>query len=544
MNKKISNILFLCILIVTLVFRIIMVFYSPLQFTDADEAVIGIMAKHIMEMGEIHFFQIGHSFGGDMVVQSLIAVPFFIVFGISTLALHIEAIFLTALVVATAYLVFRRVFNEKVALLTALFLSIPSPVYVEFTRNSSWHIFPLTLDLLLFFFFYWVFFKKQASSRNLILFGLLSAFSIWVTEFSIPLIIIFIVYWFIIDRRFIFKRSFHAYILSFVIGSLPVIIYNITHKLSNIKHLFAQSFIHKIVCEYNLFPSLAYCLDEPVKVSKNIFLFFGNSLPSLFGESIFRFAPYLLILISISYIIHKNRQLFYSVILSFFRKNSAKTKDIHIPIEAAIIFYILLFAGLFYLRGADKPRYLLPAYPFFMLVIAIFIAEFSKKISNMSLKVIFLSTIILIIPLVNLNEASLLYKRPASEIPQILQVKDVLLANNVIYVYAEYWIKWPIIFESNEQIIASCDHMCYCLGEGRKSRYPKYEEIVNNSKNFGYVVREKSEYSRRFKEYLSMNNVSYNSERIGNFFVYYSLSKEIRPWMINCTDNKIMHPSP
>jgi len=113
MDKKIFYALGMIVLVIAVVFKVVIIFYSPLKYTDADESAIGIMAKHIMENGEVPFFQIGHSFGGDMVVQSLIAVPFFMFFGVSTFSLHLEAIFLSICVIIAAYLA--RPTVEKIA---------------------------------------------------------------------------------------------------------------------------------------------------------------------------------------------------------------------------------------------------------------------------------------------------------------------------------------------------------------------------------------------------------------------------------------------
>ena len=97
-----------------------------------------------------------------------------------------------------------------------------------------------------------IFINKKV--KLIILFGLIGGVSIWIYEYAIPVILFFIFMWFAQNKLFFKTKHFFQFILSFFIGVLPLIIYNLTHDFQNIKHTLSGTFLHSIACKFDLIP--------------------------------------------------------------------------------------------------------------------------------------------------------------------------------------------------------------------------------------------------------------------------------------------------
>jgi hypothetical protein len=420
-----------------------------------------------------------------------------------------------------------------------------------FNSHIGYHLEAVLFDLILVFLFFEIFFNNKRNTKNFILFGLFSGIAFIISESSIVLLIPMFILWFIEDHKFILRKDFFKYSISAIISLTPIIIYNLTHHFSNIKHLFYGTIIHKIVCRYELLKEpFVYCLDALPESKSNLLNFFIESLPKFFGYSHFSLIYYTIFILAIVYIIKNN---FKSIKdnLKLIIKN--KFKICNIKKELFILIFVLFYTLIYFLKGQDKIRYLFPLYIYIPLLISIAISYFSEKINQKKLKNIFLITIISLLLIISVTE-NLKLINPTDEIKQynslsttekVPEIVDFLNKNNIKYFYSDLFLRWQIVFESNEKIIGSCENMCYCGGEGRISKYPLYEKEVNKSKDYAIILRQDSEIHKKMESFLNKNKyITFKKEIIKDKLIYYSFSKEIRPKeiMTNCTTNEYIFP--
>ena len=91
---------------------------------NSDEAVVGLMARHIVQDGARPIFIWGVHYEGPF--EAYIAAPFFALFGSSTLTLHLSNQLLVLAFLLVMYVLTRAVFGRLVALATALWLGFGS----------------------------------------------------------------------------------------------------------------------------------------------------------------------------------------------------------------------------------------------------------------------------------------------------------------------------------------------------------------------------------------------------------------------------------
>lgn len=100
---------------------------------DADEAIVGLMARHIQD-GEFPMFYWGQIYGGPH--EPLLTAGFFELLGSSTLVLKVVAVLLAALGCVLIWRVGRRTVGEPAATVGALMFWIWPPAFVWWTVKS------------------------------------------------------------------------------------------------------------------------------------------------------------------------------------------------------------------------------------------------------------------------------------------------------------------------------------------------------------------------------------------------------------------------
>lgn len=89
---------------------------------DSDEAIMGLMARHILTLGERPVFFYGQHYLG--VPDAYLVAGFFALLGQTTFALHLTMLALTGVFLALAYALGRAAYGPAVGLLTLAFLAL------------------------------------------------------------------------------------------------------------------------------------------------------------------------------------------------------------------------------------------------------------------------------------------------------------------------------------------------------------------------------------------------------------------------------------
>ena len=107
---------------------------SAIGIPDSDEAVVGLMVRHMIH-GEFTTFFWGQSYGGSQ--EALLTVPGFLVFGSGWLALRIVPIVLSAVAALLVWRVGRRTIGEPAASVAAAVFWIWPP-FVIYKLTHQW----------------------------------------------------------------------------------------------------------------------------------------------------------------------------------------------------------------------------------------------------------------------------------------------------------------------------------------------------------------------------------------------------------------------
>ena len=225
---------FLGILAVAAVSRVVILLTSQTH-VHSDEAIIGLMAKHIEEGRSYPFYMYGQPYNAGASAEAYLASVPFAIFGAGVLALKSCIVVLSLACLALFYVTVNRLYDRRTAALAALaFALCPSLLKWHFqVRGYSWYFLSLTLLVGLF----WSIDSDAARNpRKTFVFGLVSGLSVLCLELAlIPVATL----WALLTLRRRFTLTSAALgSLGLIIGYGPAVVFNFTHQFSNWKEVF------------------------------------------------------------------------------------------------------------------------------------------------------------------------------------------------------------------------------------------------------------------------------------------------------------------
>src|SRR5258708_2155153 len=114
---------FLLILVGTAVVRFVILVVSQTHVTS-DEAIIGLMAKHILEGRYFPFYFYGISYNASCAWEAYLAVIPFVIAGVGVVALKIPTVLLSLACLALFYAMTTRLYSIRVATLASLIFAV------------------------------------------------------------------------------------------------------------------------------------------------------------------------------------------------------------------------------------------------------------------------------------------------------------------------------------------------------------------------------------------------------------------------------------
>lgn len=97
--------------------------------------------------------------------------------------------------------------------------------------------------------------------------------------------------------------------------------------------------------------------------------------------------------------------------------------------------------------------------------------------------------------------------------------------------YSTYWLAYPLAFLSDEQLVV-LPHLPYHSDfryTSRDDRYPPYREVVENSLRVAYVTARQAWLDQALRERLAEQGVGFEETVIGDFHVFHDLTRVVRP---------------
>jgi hypothetical protein len=453
--------LFLLILLLGVVIRFLFLL-TPLM--DSDQAINGLMARHIMR-GALPPLYYGQDYCGS--IQTYFISTIFFLFGASRFTLDLSIGIESFFFIIFIYYLANLIFDKSTALLSALFSTL-GPYFLIFhsvLARSAYIEIPI-LGVILFIFTYKILSSKPKRPELFLGLGLFCGLGIWthyLIVFYFPAIFLLI---FIQDKWFWWKRTFLFFLSGLLFGGLPLWVHNIFHPLISWRFLWEGGGGGE--------PVLPSLLD-----------FFAHRFPELLGvvnnETQLYTIPYLSFMIYL---------VFGGCLLSLFlfrRKsllNLLKFRMNHNPGLDLLLLFLLSFPFIFAFTGFDSAhisRYLQPLFT----VLPILFAVFTLRLYSVSTFLAFLFVILTLFS----NSYGIVSRFPFFHKNQMKEFQEArkndqdlfkfLKDKNIRGIYClDYWTSARLTFDSQEEII---------FAQPIHDRYPAYTHWIDRNPRAAYL---------------------------------------------------------
>ena len=97
--------------------------------------------------------------------------------------------------------------------------------------------------------------------------------------------------------------------------------------------------------------------------------------------------------------------------------------------------------------------------------------------------------------------------------------------------YTNYWVSFPLAFLSGEDLIftARLPYHADLRYTPRDDRYPPYDDLVEKAERVAYITTKNPALDSLLESAFQRLGVIYKIEQIGDFRIYYGLSRAVRP---------------
>ncbi len=409
---------------------------------DGDEAIIGLMGKHILEGRDFPIFFYGQPYMGS--IESYLAAILFSLFGISGYALLAVPTAISVALIPMVYFMARGFLKEKGALFAAAYIAVPpQPLVIWSIKARGGFIETLAIGALVF-----ILLGRAIRSERLpnpLLLGVLLGFGWWINFQAIYFILISLLIYLVlgmtqrlpysVGRGLFFVKHVCLGGIGFFIGSLPFWIYNLSNNFASFNTVSAGGSSDRL---------------------GHLKGFFAEALPILVGarrewsySDVFPYSSdfgYLMVfLVILSFLVLRARHIsrMFSGILD--RDGAVELFAIFVLLTAAI-FMVSSYGWL-----AQAPRYLLPLYLAFAVLFGFIVNNASRIV-----------TLPVVATALALNTTSLyLGGRAIGGQPFVTdgervsfshqELNDWLNDNSIDYIRTNYWIGYRVAFETAER---------------------------------------------------------------------------------------------
>ncbi|MEW6717726.1 MAG: hypothetical protein AB1345_09510 [Chloroflexota bacterium] len=504
-------------ILLALTFKFWLVCSEAVPF-NSDEAVVGLMARHILQ-GEKPTFFYGQAYMGSL--DAWLTAGMFYLLGESVLAIRFVQVLLFGGYLYTLWRVVRLFVVDPGVGDTAVFLAAVPPVllttYTTATLGGYGEI--ILLGNLIVWIGYevtWV--NRWDSWWAWGLLGLVGGLGLWVSALTsvylLPILLSGL--WRFSLRRWTGYASAAA---GFLLSSSPWWTYHLFHAGSTIQTL------------WEAYPVNTNPLNSLVGFSL-------LGVPTLLGLRL-PWSPELS-----PRPVQLGLLMIYLGTLVYYLTSKGDKGRLTVPGAGN---FMGLFLGGFLLFFIASPfgydasgRYLLPLYLPLFLFVAAFIRRLWKKkiVFGLGLLVMFLG--------VNGFEtwrAAVSIDKLTTQLDPITrmdnQADEELLAfldqENELRGYTNYWVSFRLAFLSRERMIFSprLPYKADLSYSPRDNRYPSYDEIVSLSDQTAYITSKHPRLKAVIRDQLETLGVSFVEKQIGDYHIFYGLSRPVRPEEFN-----------
>jgi len=553
-----------CVIALALAYRIVLL-ATTCAHAHADEAIVGVMARHILDRGERPLFYYGQSYGGGGALEAYAAALLFAIAGESTAALKMAPLVFWLASIPATYWVARAIGGRGAARLAVLLYAFAPPTfewslaarggYVETTlfsmllavvaiplvarRCGGGHagdcdggdeaagVIGLGADA-----------TNAANSRRWLLLGALAGFAFYIFGLIAPAIATLAIV--LVAARAVPRRALALLAAGVLAGAAPLVYENVRHRFVNLRHLVSTG-------------ESGGLASRAAEFVQNLARLAAHDLPAFFTPWIddfvaevpadaWAFAAAMLVLCGAQAWAARRT---WGAAWRAFRTDRGRVSPALIPPLYVAIFAIAYAASRF---AGVTPRYLLAVYP----MIAVMAACGASALFGSPRRAARAAAALGVFILLAIGAArAVLFVGPATtreynvatrgeSIPQLLALLDRTGAR---VVFATPPIKWKILWEGEERILAAT----HFYSQEDWFRYPEIERTALERAAWGdepaaFVTHADFAYERawgtndvrsllasreRWEEALAARGVRYELERAGDFLVYWGFSRNV-----------------
>jgi hypothetical protein len=262
-RDRLAHRIALVLLVLAALYRLTLVLHGWPSL-DSDEAIVGLMARHILHNGEFPNFFWGQLYLGTL--QAYFAAALFAVFGSSLVALRLPVLLLTLGLLAAVYLLGRAAFGRAAGLVTLAWLALgpPYPLIREIVAVGGHQEMLLCAALLLLGVWYRLrqplaptrdaqapeatpprrsAIRLPGTGRLLAYYaglGIVAGLGFWSDPLILPVLLATAVALLFGRTREILSRYGLIFVLGFVLGALPFLVFNVTNHGASFTQIVTQ----------------------------------------------------------------------------------------------------------------------------------------------------------------------------------------------------------------------------------------------------------------------------------------------------------------
>lgn len=413
---------------------------TPIGGLDADEAIVGLMARHIQD-GEFPMFYWGQMHGGPH--EPLVTAAFFELLGSNTLVLKLVAVLLSSAACVLIWRVGRRTVGEPAATIGALMFWVWPPAFVWWSvKSRGFYHASLVIGLGILLLVLRLAKRdtgpaksKEAihADRDMLLLGALVATGVWCSPqtifFSAPALV-----WLAVRRFSVIKLAPWG-VFGAIFGALPWWVYQLEHDWSALRSSGASIAMPRYGDHLRGFFETGLPGALGFKIADGSAWVGGGLGKALYVASLFAFVA----------------SLMWELLP---RRRDRRLRAARSLLLLMVLAYPLLFALSPYTWFVAHPRYLY----YLTAVLALLLARglVALRWQGIALGLIAVMTLSTAAFAVMHRDDVFFSSAEGVLIPEDLgPALDYMTARGIEHVYADYWLAYVVAFESDERITAT-----------------------------------------------------------------------------------------